>query len=125
MARILVVDDEEQIRGLLASFFTRTGFEVTLASGGEEAVRLLKSGILIDLMILDMTMPKVTGADVLKEKKSLKNTSPVLLLTGNTAWNKTNVNPETLGIQLEDVVYKPVDLFILLAMVKNKLGMSL
>ena len=41
MARILVVDDEEQIRGLLASFFTRTGFEVTLASGGEEAVRLL------------------------------------------------------------------------------------
>jgi len=71
MPKILVVDDEEGIRRVLAEFLTKMGFEIIKASAGEEAIGLLRSGVEMDLMVIDMKMPKVGGLEVLKEKKNL------------------------------------------------------
>ena len=121
MLKILVVEDEEQIRRILAEFLTKKGFEVVKAIGGEEAIRLLRSGLDMDLMITDMKMPKVTGMDVLKEKKNLKNTVPVIILTGSIGTERRLPELEEFGIGLDDVVVKPIDLFQLLDLVRKKL----
>lgn len=115
--KILIVDDEEKIRDLLKEFLTKMGFDIIQAKGGEEAVELLKNDGKIDLMILDMKMPLFTGIDVLRRKSELKDNRPVILLTGTVSQENINIS----GFSMEDVVYKPFDLFSILMMVKKKL----
>jgi len=118
MAKLLVVDDEAKIRDILVEFFTRMGFNVIQAKGGEEAIALLKADKAIDLMILDMKMPGSTGIDVLKMKNEMKDERPVILLTGTVSQE----NIKVIGFSMaDDVVYKPFDLFLILGMVKKKL----
>ena len=115
--KILIVDDEEKIRDILKEFLTKMGFDIIQAKGGEEAVELLKNDGKIDLMILDMKMPQFTGIDVLRRKSELKDNRPVILLTGTVSQENINIP----GFSMEDVVYKPFDLFSILMMVKKKL----
>jgi DNA-binding response OmpR family regulator len=119
-----VVDDEEQIRRILAEFLTKTGFEVIQASGGEEAIRLLKSDEKIDIFVVDMKMPKVTGRDVLKEKKMLNDVRPVIILTGSITLEKDIGALKELGVEPDDILTKPIDLFLFLEAVKKKLHMG-
>ncbi len=124
MARILVVDDEQQIAAVFAAFLAKVGFEVVQVHGGEQAIGLLKSDEKIDLMILDMKMPVVTGLDVLKAKHALNNITPVIIATGSIGQEKVYKDLEEFGFVRDDIVYKPVDLFLLLDEVKKKLGMT-
>ena len=78
----------------------------------------------MDLMILDMKMPRITGLDVLKVKKDLQDIRPVIILTGSMGQEKIYKDLEGLGFRWEDVIYKPVDLLLLLNEVKKKLGMN-
>ena len=64
MAEILVIDDEYQILDILERFLVKMGFQVITALGGEEGIKAIDSQD-VDLIILDMKMPKVTGIDVL------------------------------------------------------------
>lgn len=121
MSKVLVVDDEEQIRRILAEFLTKMGFEVIQASGGEEAIRLLKSDEQIDIFVVDMKMPKVTGSDVLKEKKMLNDVRPVIILTGSITLEKDIGALKELGVGPDDILTKPIDLFLFLEVVKKKL----
>ena len=123
MAKILLVDDEKKIVEILALFLAKMGFEIISLFGGEEAVEFLKSGKKADLMLLDMKMPKVTGLDVLKEKKSLNDTTPVIILTGSTGQEEAYEQLKEFGFSREDIIYKPVDLFFLLTEIKKKLDM--
>ncbi|OGY23878.1 MAG: hypothetical protein A2172_05075 [Candidatus Woykebacteria bacterium RBG_13_40_15] len=80
--KILVVDDEAAIREIYNKEFSEAGFDVVLASDGEEG--LLKAGEEIpSLILLDIMLPKMSGIDVLKvlKKNSLTKDIPVLLLT--------------------------------------------
>lgn len=125
MPKILVVDDEEKIRRVLAEFLTKMGFEVIQASGGEEAVGLLRSGVEMDLMVIDMKMPKRDGLDVLKEKKNLNDVKPTIILTGAIDGEKQYAGLKELGFGPGDIIYKPADLFVLLDLVKKKLHREL
>ena len=64
--RILIADDDESIIELLCYNLKREGFEVVLASNGEEAIRKTKE-FLPDLIILDVMMPMFDGIDVMKK----------------------------------------------------------
>lgn len=121
MPKILVVDDEEQIRRILVEFLTKMGFEVIQASGGEEAVGLLRSGVGMDLMVIDIKMPKVAGLDVLREKNNLNDVRPVIILTGSLDAETHYPELKELGLGSGDIIYKPVDLFSLLDVVNKKL----
>src|SRR4030042_1411123 len=83
MPKILVVDDEEGVRRVLVEFLAKMGFEIIQASTGEEAIGLLRSGVEMDLMVIDMKMPKIGGLEVLKEKKNLNDVRPAIILTGS------------------------------------------
>jgi DNA-binding response OmpR family regulator len=80
--RILVVDDDENILTLERTILEQKGFEVTSATGGAEALRLLSHGT-FDLVLLDVMMPEVDGFTVcrrIKEDARLKDL-PVIFLT--------------------------------------------
>lgn len=80
MYKILVVDDEPRIAKVLQDFLVKSGFEVTQVLGGGEAIGLLRSGVEMDLMGIDMKVPKVEGLEVLKEKKNLNDVRPVIIM---------------------------------------------
>jgi DNA-binding response OmpR family regulator len=77
---ILLVDDESAITENLAPFLERSGFEVHVASDGEQALELLPE-INPDMLVLDVLMPKVDGREVLRRLRSEGNWVPILLLT--------------------------------------------
>jgi len=79
---VLVADDEEDIRALVAFRLKRAGYEVITAADGEEAL-LLATTRLPDLAVLDMMMPKATGLEVTRSMREQETTKdiPVILLT--------------------------------------------
>ena len=124
MFKILVVDDEPRIAKVLQEFLVKEGFEAITALGGEEAIKILNSEMKIDLMVLDMKMPKVTGTDVIKEMERIKRKIPTIILTGSVDAEKYLIDLIKFGYTEKDILYKPVDLFLLLDMVKKKLKIT-
>ncbi len=82
---LLIVDDDERIRGLLQKFLIRSGFLVTAARDAAQARRLL-SGLEFDLIVMDVMMPGEDGISLTRDLRS-RLATPVLLLTarGETA----------------------------------------
>jgi DNA-binding response OmpR family regulator len=80
--RILVVDDDENILSLERTILEQKGFDVTAATGGADALKLLASQV-FDLVLLDVMMPEIDGFTVcrkIKEDPRLKDV-PVIFLT--------------------------------------------
>ena len=80
--RILVVDDEKGIRFLLSEALLREGFEVTLASDGQESLERLEKAD-FDLVITDINMPRLDGIEMLKSMKKIGRKEKVIIMTGN------------------------------------------
>ena len=82
--RILLVDDDGAVRELLAEMFELEGLDVTAAASGEEALRALEQGPLPSLVVLDMNMPGISGAEVLQRVKEhpVWGSIPVAVISG-------------------------------------------
>jgi len=79
-ARLLVADDSPEVRKWLASLFEGEGYEVILASDGQEALDCYQPG-LIDVVLLDLDMPVKSGWDVFEEIVSRNGNQAIILLT--------------------------------------------
>ena len=101
--RILVADDEEEIRELLRLYLEKEGYEVLEAVDGEQALHLLQEYGDVAMLILDIMMPKKDGFHVLKELRE-KSNLPVIILSAKTA-----DNDKILGLDLgaDDYIAKP------------------
>ena len=77
---ILLVDDESAITDNLTPFLQRSGFDVSTASNGEDALEVLGIGN-IDLIVSDVLMPKLDGRELLRSLRQADNWIPVILLT--------------------------------------------
>ncbi|MCA9409125.1 MAG: response regulator, partial [Candidatus Omnitrophica bacterium] len=66
MSKLLIVDDEEDVREFAKSFFKKRGVEVLTASGGKDALVIIAQES-PDLVLLDVRMEQMTGVEVLKE----------------------------------------------------------
>jgi PAS domain S-box-containing protein len=80
-ARILIIDDEEEIRGLLQEIVLADGHVADIASDGESGLKKL-CGQAYDLVFTDLGMPGLTGWDVAKKVKEINDKIPVALITG-------------------------------------------
>jgi DNA-binding response OmpR family regulator len=78
--RILVVEDDEEMRSLLKDFIEAEGFEIDSVSNGSEAFRILVRE-LFDLVITDIRMPGLTGLDILPGIKKLQPEAPIIVIT--------------------------------------------
>jgi two-component system phosphate regulon response regulator OmpR len=103
-AHLLVVDDDERIRGLLQKFLMRGGFLVSVARDAAQARRLL-TGLEFDLIVLDVMMP---GEDGIALTRDLRRhlTTPILLLT---AKGETGNRIEGLEAGADDYLVKPFE----------------
>lgn len=78
--KILLVDDEEAITDNLSAFMERSGFKVSTATNGEQALRMIKNNP-PDIVIMDVLMPVMDGRQALRELRREENWIPVILLT--------------------------------------------
>jgi len=78
--RVLVVDDEEKQRALLAGFFQELGAEVHQAGDGLEALAKIRS-TLLDVVVTDYRMPGMNGRELLREIKELNPEIQVVIVT--------------------------------------------
>ncbi|MEW6617318.1 MAG: response regulator [Patescibacteria group bacterium] len=76
--KILVAEDEKAMARALEAKLLRSGYEVTIAENGDQALLLLKNDT-YNLIILDLMMPKKNGFDVLEELRKRGNTVPVVV----------------------------------------------
>lgn len=115
--KILVADDEQEIRELLNSFLTDQGYEVVLASDGNQALQLASEEN-PQAIILDIKMPGLDGLEVCKRLKEKEQTRliPVIVITGFED-NKI----EALNLGADDFVNKPFDMAEISARVKSAL----
>jgi CheY-like chemotaxis protein len=79
---ILIVDDDPLIAMSTVDMLEDLGHNVIEANSGEEALRILQDLTLVDLLITDYSMPKMTGAQLAKAARELKPDLPILLATG-------------------------------------------
>ncbi len=79
--RILIVDDEEVLRDVLDAVLRREGFEVAMAASGEEALSVLDEDDNIDLVILDIMLPGISGIDTLRAIRISNPSLPVIIIT--------------------------------------------
>ena len=81
--KVLVVDDEREIRDLLKEFLTTEAYEVILASNGKEAIELAERGH-PDVVLLDVRMPEIDGIKVCQRLKAKPSTQfiPIIVITG-------------------------------------------
>ncbi|HVR72128.1 MAG TPA: response regulator, partial [Vicinamibacteria bacterium] len=107
-ATLLVVDDNDLIRELLTVFFGQRGYTVLEAENGPEALAMVASHA-VDLVLLDVMMPEVSGLDVLQELRLLREPSdlPIIMIT---AKDRTDDVVGALNMGANDYIVKPLDL---------------
>jgi len=101
---LLVVDDDERIRGLLQKFLIRSGFLVSVARDAAQARRLL-GGLEFDLLVLDVMMPGEDGISLTRDLRK-KMATPILLLT---AKGETQNRIEGFEAGADDYLVKPFE----------------
>jgi two-component system, cell cycle sensor histidine kinase and response regulator CckA len=82
-ARVLVVDDEESIRTYVDRVLTKAGYRTTLATGGPDAIGVAAADR-FDLLLTDVMMPDMTGAELARRLRQTNPLLKVLYLTGYT-----------------------------------------
>ena len=103
MGTVLVVEDEREIRDLLRRYLERAGHAVLSTGSGAEALRMVDESA-PDLVVLDLGLPDLDGADVLREVRQDGRRTPVLVLTA-----RAGVDDRIRGLSLgaDDYVTKP------------------
>jgi type IV pilus assembly protein PilB len=115
--RALVVDDDPVVRAVVNALLSREGFDVAEADSGEGALEHVGRAAALDLMILDLGLPQISGRDVLKRVRAGHATRrlPVVILTGN---EEARVEAELMDDGADDYLRKPIDPARFMARVK-------
>ena len=110
---ILLVEDDISIQEMVETYLVKEGFQVTIASDGEEGVNAFLKGS-FDLIILDIMMPKLDGLEVVRIIRE-KSAVPILMMSAKD----TDVDKAVgLGLGADDYICKPFSMIELAARVK-------
>ena len=99
MARVLFVEDEPAIQGLVREILGSQGHDVTVASDGAEALQLISGGAEFHLLLTDICMPRGDGIDLMRALKARGCRIPMVVVTGI-------VNPPRI-MGISGIVQKP------------------
>jgi DNA-binding response OmpR family regulator len=102
VAKVLIVDDEPNIREVVGLYLRRDGHAVVAAADGEEALELFRTSD-PDLVVLDLMLPKVSGLEVCRRMQAERRV-PLIMLTARGAEEERIVG---LGLGADDYVVKP------------------
>lgn len=122
MMKILAADDQPMILKSIGSKLESSGFETVFAENGKIAIEVFDSEK-PDLVILDLNMPIMTGFDVIKHIRVVRQSKvPIIVMSGN---DEENIIVDTFQLGVDDYIEKPVGLNEVLMRVKRLLKMSL
>ncbi|MEK7445681.1 MAG: GAF domain-containing protein, partial [candidate division NC10 bacterium] len=113
---VLVIDDEDSVRELVADVLASQGHRVMTACGGREGLERFEAGQ-FDLVITDLGMPDITGWDVVRGVRARRPETPVLLVTG---WGEVVETPA--DVRVDGLISKPFDVAKLTAAVSEALA---
>lgn len=115
--RILIVDDEEPIVKYLEELILQQGYQVDCFTSSKAALRYYRDNAdAIDLVILDQTMPELTGLELATEIKAMQLDQPIILCTGASSLIQ---DQQSGKINIRYFACKPIDINELLAMVSE------
>jgi DNA-binding response OmpR family regulator len=104
--KILVVDDEPEVRQLMEHFLTERGYDVRIAENGRQALAALDT-FMADVVLLDMHMPEMDGLETLKRLAVRSPSLPVIMVTVN---DDVETTTHLLQMGAADYVPKPFNL---------------
>ncbi len=112
--RVLLIEDEEKISAAVAHALKQKHYEVDCAADGNEGFMLAQKDI-YDVIVLDIMLPGKSGWEIVKELRSCKNATPVLLLTA-----LASINDRVSGLDLgaDDYLVKPFAMAELMARIR-------
>jgi CheY-like chemotaxis protein len=105
VANILWVDDEIDTLNSQIFFLENKGYEVATKTNGYDALEYIKAHV-VDVVLMDESMPGLTGLQTLQQMKEYNSNLPVVLITKNEA---ENLMDEAIGSQISDYLIKPVN----------------
>jgi CheY-like chemotaxis protein len=109
MKKLMIVDDDEQLRTVLRAILEQEGYEVSVAESGQKCLDMLKSGEKPDLILLDVMMPEMDGWEtcrIIKEDKKLRALRVAMLTVKSHDKDKM----KSLGYATADWhIAKPID----------------
>lgn len=117
---ILVIDDEEAILGLMERFLKSEGFEVMTFLSGEQGLDHLQNHS-VDLIMVDLQMPGLSGADFVRTVKEMKYPAEILVISGH---GTVETAVETIKLGAFDFIEKPINFEKLLVTINNSLQKS-
>lgn len=120
MAKLLIVDDEKDIREFARSYFEKRDITVFTASGGKEALQIISEES-PDLVLLDVRMEEMSGVEVLKILRSNGNDIKVVMVTGV---EEEEIINETNSWGIRGYVHKPLVLEELEHIVMSELNLT-
>jgi len=119
--KILIVEDNRDARELLTLFLQRSGYEILEAGTGLEAIEQTQAGH-PDLILMDLGLPAMSGDEAVVRLKEDSSTRHIPIIV-NTAFDTRGAPVQrAIGAGAEEILHKPVDLKILLAMVRRYLS---
>jgi DNA-binding response OmpR family regulator len=102
--RLLVIDEDKQVGPLLKTLLETSGYEVTLASTGAEAMKnLRRDGRDFDLVITDQVLPDLSGFEIINELRKIKGEIPIIMCSGSYPFN----TPDYQSAGIRDYLIKP------------------
>jgi DNA-binding response OmpR family regulator len=113
--RILIVDDDPSIRGLMAKHFTRHGYEVEQAEAAEEVMERF-GGRRFDVVVTDVHLPGESGVDLARRMKGMQPDQPIVFMTGDA---DAGIARQALHDGANGYLLKPFEFFEMDAAVKN------
>ncbi|HKJ86116.1 MAG TPA: response regulator [Spirochaetia bacterium] len=90
MARILVVDDDEQICALISRILENDGHQTTVEMSGVEALAALREGG-FDLLLLDLVMPRKGGIETIMEIREISPGLPIIVVSGKVTFGDASI----------------------------------
>lgn len=108
MAKILLVEDDDLVRDMLAQVLTRASHEVLLAANGEEATLLLKKAK-PDVMVTDIIMPKKSGITLISEVKNKHPQMEIIAISGGGRLDPTGYLDLSESLGATASFEKPID----------------
>jgi two-component system cell cycle sensor histidine kinase/response regulator CckA len=115
---ILLVEDEERVREAIHEMLEMLGYQVLIAANGLEALETYQSAAEVDLVLTDVVMPEMGGAELVKELQRKDPGLKALALTGHTL--AKDIELRAAGIS--EVVPKPVEMHVLAEAIHRVLG---
>ena len=109
LGRVLIVDDEENIRRVVRITLAKAGYDIIEAENGEEGIAAVRYGdnpLMLDAIICDLKMPKVNGMDAIAFFREQFPSVPVVVLTGHPTIEGAN---DLFKQGIMEYLVKPVD----------------